>query len=337
MNKPKALFTVETEYHFNRVYGPEVRKAIGMVFDIPDKVYTKAELLADKTISADVEYIFSTWSISIFTHEEVKELFPKVKCLYYAAGTVQAFARPFLDNGIRVFSAWGANAIPVAETTLAQILLANKGFFNNLIKNKQEGFNTAAKYFNETYPGNFNVEVGIIGAGMIGKLVIQLLKPFRIKVKVFDPFLPDEKAEELGVTKTSLEDIFTNCQTISNHLANNSQTQGMLNYNLFKLMKPGATFINTGRGAQVVEADLVRALKEEPNRTAVLDVTWPEPPVDGSEITQLPNIYLTTHIAGSSGYETWRMAEYMLEESMKVLEGKQPLYEVTYKMLETMA
>ncbi|MFR1477023.1 MAG: NAD(P)-dependent oxidoreductase [Hydrogeniiclostridium mannosilyticum] len=68
-------------------------------------------------------------------------------------------------------------------------------------------------------------------------------------------------------------------QTISNHLANNPQTAGMLNYGLFRRMKPNATFINTGRGAQVVEADLVRA-EEEPGRTALLDVTDPVEPVD---------------------------------------------------------
>lgn len=333
----KAIFLVQDINQHKRVYGPETTKKLFETYEMTDKVYNKQEVLDKPESFADVEYIFSTWSMPAFTEEEIKNCFPALKCVYYGAGTVQGFARPFLNCGVRIFSAWGANAVPVAETTLAQILLANKGFFNNMIMMKEKGYWEAHGYFNREYPGNYNVDVGIIGAGMIGKIVIELLKPFNIRVKVFDPFLPDEKAAELGVTKTSLEDIFATCQTISNHLANNEHTQNMLNYDLFKLMKPSATFINTGRGQQVVEADLIKALKEEPGRTAVLDVTWPEPPVPGSEITQLPNIYLTTHTAGSSGFETWRMAEYMYEESLFVLEDKPTRYEVTAKMLETMA
>ena len=67
----------------------------------------------------------------------------------------------------------------------------------------------------------------------------------------------------------------------------------MLNYGLFSKMLPTATFLNTGRGAQVVEADLIRALKEQPNRAAVLDVTFPEPAEADSELYTLENVFLT--------------------------------------------
>ena len=188
-----------------------------------------------------------------------------------------------------------------------------------------------------SFPGNMNCKVGIIGAGAIGKLVIQLLKPFQLEVLVFDPFLPDEKAVELGVKKVSLETIFSECQTISNHLANNEQTKGMLHYGLFSLMKPNATFINTGRGAQVDENALIQAMIDEPDRTAVLDVTFPEPPVEGSPLLTLPNIFMTPHIAGSLGKEVARMGKYMAIECEKTLAGQPTQYEVTLKMLETMA
>ena len=73
----------------------------------------------------------------------------------------------------------------------------------------------------------------------------------------------------------------------------------MLNGSLFSLMKPNATFINTGRGAQVVEADLIDALKAEPNRVALLDVTMPEPPKPDSLFYKMDNVFLSPHIAGS--------------------------------------
>lgn len=68
-------------------------------------------------------------------------------------------------------------------------------------------------------------------------------------------------------------------------------------------MRQGATFINTGRGAQVDEAGLIEVFKRRPDLTALLDITCPEPPEDGSELYTLPNIHLSSHIAGSKNDE----------------------------------
>ena len=111
----------------------------------------------------------------------------------------------------------------------------------------------------------------------------------------------------------------------------------MLRYEHFSLMGKQATFINTGRGAQVVEADLIRALSEEPDRVAVLDVTDPEPPIEGSPLYTMQNVFLTPHIAGSIGDEVSRMGEYMLDEYRRYINEEQCQYEVTKQMLGTMA
>ena len=124
---------------------------------------------------------------------------------------------------------------------------------------------------------------------------------------------------------------------VSNHLANNAQTRGMLNYSLFSKMQKNSVFINTGRGAQVVEDDLVRILSEREDMTALLDVTYPEPPVAAHPFYSLENCILTPHIAGSAGDEVARMGLYMLNECRAYLGTKACQYEVTFKMLETMA
>lgn len=299
-------------------------------------VFNKAYVLENPESFADTEYIFSTWGMPWFSDEEVKQYFPSLKCIFYAAGTVQYFARPFLNNGVKVFSAWAANAVPVAEYTVAQIILANKGFYRSSIMSDKAGYSEAKKIFSG-YIGNYNAKIGIIGAGMIGKLVIKMLKAYKLDVLVFDPFLPDEVAEELGVEKSSLERIFSECSVVSNHLANNEQTKGMLSGELFKQMPQNATFLNTGRGAQVVESELCDLLIKRPDIVAVLDVTEPEPPEDNSPFYALPNCILTPHIAGSAGNEVHRMAEYMLVEYNKFINGEDTCYEVTLKMLETMA
>ncbi len=328
----KIIF-IGADINVNRVY-PEETLAALEAEGAARHVYTKEELLAAP--AEDAEYAFSTWGMPHFTCEEIRTCLPKLKAVFYAAGSVQGFAKEFLACGIKVFSAWGANAVPVAEYTVAQIVLANKGFFTvSSFTSPKERAEAAARF--TTYCGNYGCSIGIIGAGMIGRLVIEMLSAYYFKIKVFDPFLPPARAEALGVELCSLEELFSTCQTISNHLANNEQTRGMLNYALFSRMKDNATFINTGRGAQVVEEDLVRALKEVPSRVALLDVTYPEPPVEGHPFYTMPNVILTPHIAGSAGDEVRRMSAFMLEEYHLLTAGDATRYEVTEKMLATMA
>ena len=332
----KAIFLCEKTDKIFGVYDADVMGELQKLTNIEKRICTKADVLRDPDLFSDVELVFSTWGMPEFTEEEIKACFPSLKCVFYGAGTVQSFARPFLSCGVKVFSAWAANAVPVAEMTVAQIVLANKGYFLTSRVYHGQGRSPARKTFQKCN-GNYGETVGIIGAGMVGRLVIQMLKQYKLNVLVFDPFLSDEKAAELGAEKCRLPELFERSFVVSNHLANNPQTVGMLNYALFSKMRENAVFINTGRGAQVVEDDLVRILHERTDLTALLDVTYPEPPVEGHPFYTLPNCLLTPHIAGSSGDEVARMGEYMLAECRGFLGGEACKYEVTAKMLETMA
>lgn len=332
----RAILISDKKEKLESVYPPSVIAQLQTLVGLDSSIYSREEILENPKKFAEVELLFSTWGMPAFRKEEIEAVFPNLKALFYAAGSVQSFARPFLESGVRVFSAWAANAVPVAEYTVAEIILSNKGYFLTNRLYHTQGRKASQAAFKKC-PGNYGETVGIIGAGMIGRLVIQMLKAYHLKVIVFDPFLPDEKALALGVEKCELSELFERAFVISNHLANNAQTQGMLNYDLFCRMRENAVFINTGRGAQVVEDDLVRILRERPDLTALLDVTYPEPPVEGHPFFTLPNCLLTPHIAGSAGDEVCRMAEYMLAECKSYLDGSICQYEVTLKMLETMA
>lgn len=332
----RSVFLCDSSEKIEYVYSPETVEKLRSSAGLEEKIYSSEEVRRGEADLRDADYIFSTWGMPGFAEDEIREFFPNLKGIFYAAGSVQHFARAFLNCGVKVFSAWAANAVPVAEYTVAQIILANKGFYSSSRIMSSLGREAAAKNAGN-YPGNYGAKIGIIGAGMIGKLVIGMLKAYKLPVLVFDPFLPDEKAAELGVSKTSLQELFSSCQVVSNHLANNEQTKGMLKLEHFAAMKPYSTFINTGRGAQVVEQDLIKVLSEREDITAILDVTFPEPPEEGSLFYSLPNCILTPHIAGSSGEEVHRMAEYMEEEFSKHIKGLPTDYEVSMKMLETMA
>lgn len=330
------LLSEKSEEKVRQVYTEKHLLRLNELVELPDRVYKKEEILSERESFGKVRYLFSTWGMPIFEKDEIREIFPNLEAVFYAAGSVQRFARPFLELGIPVFSAWAANGIPVAEYTFAQIILGLKGFYQTARIFKEEG-HSAAKKALKHFPGNYDCKVGLLGAGMIGKLVIEKLKDLNVKTLVFDPFLPDEKATELGVEKADLNTLFSSCSVVSNHLANNDATKGMLKKEHFSAMLPYATFLNTGRGAQIVEEDLIYVLTERPDLTAVLDVTDPEPPEENSPFYTLPNVILTPHVAGSIGNEVRRMTDYIIEEAEAFLAGKPTRYAVSLKMLETMA
>lgn len=343
MKKPNAVFLCSPVGFLNsifHVYDEDTLAKLDEIVELPRIQITKDTMEEHKALLAEAEYVFSTWGMPSLTEEEIQAYLPKVKAVFYGAGSVQGFARPFLNLGIKVFSAWAANAVPVAEYTVAQIILAGKGFYQGIRMQDRLGKMDGRKAFDaysHAFPCNYNCKIGILGAGMIGKLVIKMLQAYDMEVLVYDPYVPDAVIEALGGKKASLETIFEECQTVSCHIANLPATVGILKYDHFSRMKDNATFINTGRGAQVVEPDLIRALQEKPDRTAVLDVTLPEPPEEDSPLWTLPNVFLTPHIAGSMENERARMGAFMQQECAKLLAGEPCRYEVSLKMLETMA
>ena len=168
------IFLAEEAHHIPSVYPKETMERLSL----SPTVYKKSDVLANPEKFKNVEYIFSTWGMPAFTKEEVNAYLPALKCIFYAAGTVRFFAKGFLEAGVKVFSAWAANGIPVAEYTVAQIVLASKGFFSTSRIYKSGNHKTARALY-ETYPGNYNTKIGIIGAGMIGKYVINMLKNYK--------------------------------------------------------------------------------------------------------------------------------------------------------------
>ena len=132
-------------------------------------------------------------------------------------------------------------------------------------------------------------------------------------------------------------EVFERAQVISNHMPNTDETFGILNYALFSKMRYGATFINTARGAQVAEDDIAKVLAEREDLTALLDVTYPEPPESDNPLITLPNCVVTPHIAGSAGDECGKMGEYIAREFLMYQKGGATNSEVSLDMLKNMA
>jgi phosphoglycerate dehydrogenase-like enzyme len=260
---------------------------------------------------------------------------PNLKAFFYAAGSVRAFARPLLDRGIIVVSAWAANAVPVSQFALAQILLSLKGYFRNVRETRLPA--NRGRLLETDAPGVLGEAVALLGCGMVGRAVAELLRPFRLDVLAYDPFLSDGDAAVLGVRKVALEDAFAKAYVVSNHLPDLPATRNLLGRDLFASLRQGATFLNTGRGASVDEKGLADVLRARPDLTALLDVTDPEPAPADSPWHSLENARLSSHIAGSNGNEVVRMADYCLDE-FRAWRADRPLrYRITREMLEKMA
>ena len=332
----KAIFLTNNKGNIDYVYGEKnINKLVSMT-DIDTTPYCEEDILANPEKFKDVEYIFSTWGMPGGGEIKLTEYFPSVKALFYAAGSIRYFANEYFEKGVVITSAFAANAIPVAEFTVGQILLADKGFFHSSMLAKAGDYKKASQIAG-AHSGNYDAKIGIIGVGMIGRKVIELLKPYRLEILVYDAFLSDEGAEALGVKKCSLDELFAECDIVSNHLANVPQTVGILKGSHFEKMKENSTFINTGRGAQIVEDEMLAVLAKRPDICALLDVTVEEPPKPESDFFKLPNIVLTPHIAGSMSNEVRRMAELMINEFEKYLAGEELEYEITPEKLERMA
>ena len=268
----------------------------------------------------DVEVLFSTWGMLRLNAEQLEKM-PKLQAVFYAAGAVDYFAEPFFDKNIKVLSAWTANAIPVAEFCLAQIILALKGYFQSTRR-----FNCPENRKRDLIgPGAYGETVALIGSGAVSTYLQKLLKNLHLNVIVVPSFA--ENREEL------IEKVFATAQVVSNHLPNRDDDEGVLNGKHFASMRPGAVFINTGRGRQVKEAEMIEVLEKRPDLTALLDVTYPEPPEEDSKLYKLDNVFLSPHLAGSLNDETHRMVDFMIEEYLRFANGEKLQFEVDPSML----
>ncbi|MDE1996252.1 MAG: hydroxyacid dehydrogenase [Rhizobiaceae bacterium] len=262
---------------------------------------------------------------------------PHLKLVAHAAGTVKGLVGdPLFDRGISVSHAAQANALPVAEFTLAAIIFAGKQVF------RFRDFYVADRNRGRTQPmqseaiGNYGRTVGIIGASRIGRRVIELLQPFQYKIMLYDPMVDDGEARSLGVEKTELDVLMARADIVSLHAPSLPATRHMIDGGRLSLMKHGATFINTARGALVDEAALLSILKTG-RIDAIIDVTDPEIPDAGSSFYDLPNVFLTPHIAGAVGLERTRLGEMAVDEVARFIRGEPLLYEIRREDMARMA
>ncbi|WP_433256649.1 hydroxyacid dehydrogenase [Streptosporangium sp. CA-135522] len=261
---------------------------------------------------AEAEVLYTCWGCPPLT-AEVLAAAPRLRAVVHAAGSVKHHITDACwERGLSVSSAAIANALPVAEFTLAAILFAGKRVLEIAQLYRRH---RAALDWDRRFPGfgNYRRTVGIVGASTIGRRVIELLRPFDLDVLVSDPYLDAAEAARLGVRLAELDELVAGSDVVSLHAPALPSTHHMIDGRRLALMRDGATLINTARGALVDQEALTGELLSG-RLHAVIDVTEPEVPPASSPLYDLPNVLLTPHIAGSLGGELRRMADVALDE-----------------------
>jgi phosphoglycerate dehydrogenase-like enzyme len=319
---------------FEDIYGPEERAAIARSVVMREALLRPEEYKASDEIFPDVEIILSGWGM-VPMDERFFTRFPKIRAVLYGAGSVKGFVTPLTwKHGVRVTSAYAANAIPVAEFAVSQIHCALKQSWQNALYIRR---NHRFPEKRPRPPGAFRTTVGLISLGMIGRMVAERLKAFDLRVVAHDPFVSREEAAHLGVGLCSVEQLFAVSDVVSCHTPLLAETEGILRGQHFASMKANATFLNTSRGRVVHEPEMIEVLRTRPDLFAILDVTAAEPPAPDSPLYTMENVILTPHIAGSMAMECRRMGGYTVEELGRLLRGEPLRYEMTEAKIATMA
>jgi phosphoglycerate dehydrogenase-like enzyme len=313
------------------IYSPETVSEIGKLVSVTDCSDRGRDLPALAPILADTHIILSGWGMMTLD-EDFLAAAPKLEAVLYGAGSVRPFVTDaFWQRDLLLTSAWGANAVPVVEHTVAAVIFGlKKAFLSNQLTRERRTFVQA-----DDIKGVYGAAIGIIGAGMVGAGVLEKLKSYDVRTFCFDPYLTKDRAAALGTTLIDLDEMFRTCDVVSVHAANIPATAGLITGDHLRSMKPGAVFINTARGRIVKEAEMIEVLKEA-RIFAFIDVTDPEPPNADSPLFDLPNVFLTPHQAGPRGDEIHRQGEFVLEELRRFLAGRPPRYPVTEDMMEWM-
>ena len=317
----------------HRLFGGAQLERIRAVADFDEKFTITDFQQADPRLLAAVDVLITGWGCPWIGAAELAAM-PRLRAVVHAAGTVKDHLSPDVwARGITVTTAAEANAYPVAEYTLAAILLAGKG-----VPELARGYSADPGYSAASLPdiGNYGRTVGILGASRVGRRVIELLGSFDFTLLLYDPYVADDDPVFARAVRVSLDELFRRSSIVSVHAPLLPETTGLVGSREFDLMSPGSALINTARGAIVDNDALVRAVRAKGVR-AILDVTAPEPLPADHPLRGLPGVILTPHVAGSLGNELRRLGESAVCEVELLAAGRPPRSPVRWESRATTA
>jgi D-3-phosphoglycerate dehydrogenase / 2-oxoglutarate reductase len=240
------------------------------------------------------------------------------------------------ERGIRVVDSSQGSSWPTAEWALGLALIGLRnagGFFRRMIAHEQTEFPVAER----TGPGYDEAELshkrlGMVGFGHLARRLVELLRPFDVEIRVFDPFVPQALATTYGIEFAPLP-IVLDSSVVFVLVPHTANTEGMIGKAELDQIPTGGVLVNVSRGKVIDTAALLDRLRRG-DLIACLDVFDPEPVPLDSPFLDLPNVFLTPHIAGVTAESRRRFFSLAVDECLRHFEGLDSLAELTPEVVE---
>ncbi|MES4909005.1 MULTISPECIES: hydroxyacid dehydrogenase [unclassified Streptomyces] len=307
----------------DHLFPDAVRRRLEGAVKVSPQILTEFTSPSSRAALADTDVLLTGWGCPPLDADALA-CAPRLAAVVSAAGSALSpllHANPVLTKRLRFANAGAVNAVPVAEYSVAMILLAGKRIFESarLYRARRDFIDREAVFPDA---GNYRRTVGLIGASRIGRLVIERLRRSTdLRIVVADPYLSVEEAAFLGVHLVGLPELMRSVDVVSVHAPLLPETRGMITAELLALLPDGATVINSARGA-VIDQDALLAELAAGRLNAILDVTHPEVLPADHLLYDLENVFLTPHMAGSVGNELRRMGEHVVDEVIRFARGE---------------
>jgi phosphoglycerate dehydrogenase-like enzyme len=335
MRKPTVAVTIGKS-HYERMFSRDAWNALdgfASVIHHPGQEPASKEDL--RVLLPDADACITSWGVAQFD-ADVLEAAPRLRAMAHMGSSVKRFVSDaFWERKVHLTSAGMTLARDVAETTLGLMIVGQKRIWPLGQHVREGGWRESPAWDRWSSRELFRKEIGIIGASNTGRYLIGLLKPFDVTILLYDPFVSEEEATELGATKLELDELLRRADVVSLHAPANDQTHQLLNARGLALMKDDALLINTARGTLIEETSLIEELSKG-RFFAFLDVTDPEPLTEDNPMRSLPNVVVTPHIAGCIE-NCNRMGELAVDELRRFFAGEPAVYQITRDLLTRIA
>ena len=327
------LFTVPhgtiREHYFPDDAIAALKRLGDVVFNDKEDQFSPAEL---KEHITDREVCLTHWGCPKFTADVLQHA-NRLGLIVHAAGSVGDLVTDHVyAEGIKVCSANKIMAKSTAEGVLAYILVGLRQIprIDKGMKSRRPWEELRINRGGEL----FGAKIGLVGLGTIGRCLLDVLKPFDARVKVYDPYITQVSIAHHSNVElcTSLNEVLRWGDIISLHASLTKETRHMIDDEKFRLIRDHSLFVNTARGAIIDEAALIGELRTG-RLSAVLDVYETEPlPLD-SPLRTLDNVILMPHVAT---IVRERMSYAMLAEIERYSKGEPLQYEISYEQFTLM-
>lgn len=282
-----------------------------------DRAYTPDEL---RKALKGVDIVFSGWRSGMLNEETLRDA-KDLKFIAYVAGSLaNAVDEAAFEKNIVVLGANCVFAESVAEGCVCYTMVGLRRIqeYSKLLRN---GVRWKGQYYNE---GIMHRTIGLVGFGAIAKKFVGYLKPFNVNILVYSRHMTEQEAEQYGVTKAELNELFEKSDVVSIHQGLTEKTFHMVGKEQLDRMPDGALLVNTARGAVIDEAALIEVLKTG-RIHAVLDVYEEEPPSLDSPLRSLDNVVAIPHMGGPTiDMRQWCVIK-LCEDIEKYLSGERDL------------